>query len=290
MQKPSIIHQIHALAEGQVLRETIAEGTTQLQGVLQKMGAEPFERIYVLGSGTSYYAALVCKYVFEAMTGIATEGVQAFAFTAYQEPALLEGRTLVVGFSTSGGTEAVAESFSKSREKGAFTIAVTAMADSEVARAADGILLTGAQDEVGMPRTKAQSQGLVALYLLAIGLGRKMGRLSAGQAEGLLGQLSRTACAVGELIGEVENQTERLAGLYGDCTGVFVLGSGPNMGTAQTGALMITEMAKIHALGDELGETNWRTSFMVGFERWTSPIRSSYWLPRGPAHPGPWIS
>jgi len=252
MQQPSIIRQIHALAEDRALEKTFALGESQLGELLQKVGDRPFERIYVLGSGTSYYAAQVCKYVFEEITAIPTEGMQAFAFAAYQSPALLNKRTLVVGFSTSGGTEAVVNAFAKSRGRGAFTLAVTAMPESDVARAADAILLTGAEDEVGLPRTKAQSQGLVALYLLAIHLGRQLGRVPSKRTEELLRQLGRTTQAVAALMDGVERDVERLAQAYRDCEAVFVLGSGPNAGTAQTGALMITEMAKIHTLGDEL--------------------------------------
>jgi glucosamine 6-phosphate synthetase-like amidotransferase/phosphosugar isomerase protein len=254
MAKPSIIHQIHALAEGngRALRQTMAEAKKQLEGLLPRLPDTPFKRIYVLGCGTSYYGAVVCKHAFEELAGIPTEGAQGFAFASYQNPLLLDKQTLVVGFSTAGQTEAILNSFAKARERGACTMAATALPESRVAKAADEILLTGATDEVNMPRTKAQSQGLLTFYLLALYLGHKYGTVSDNDFQATLSQLERCIDAVVEMVEGIEEQIKQLGETYRDCTSALVLASGYNTGTAQTGALMITEMAKVHSWGDEL--------------------------------------
>ena len=254
MQKPTIIGQIRALAEGnaRALKETIAIGKARLPDLLQQVKGRDFDRITVLGCGTSYGAAVTCKYVFEEMTGVPADGMPGFSFAAYQDPAILNEKSLVVGFSTAGKTEAIIESLAKARARGAFTIAVTAVEDSAVAQTAEGIVLTGATDEVSIPRTKAQSQGLVALYLLAIRLGQRFGYRTAEETEVSLSHLVRTAETVAQLIEENEGAVQALAETYGGCSTTFVLGSGPNLGTALTGSLMTTELAKIHCMGDEM--------------------------------------
>ena len=67
--------------------------------------------------------------MFEEIALIPAEGAQAFSFTAYQNPDLLNERTLVVGFSTSGETEAVHKAFLKSKKKGARTALLRKLKD-----------------------------------------------------------------------------------------------------------------------------------------------------------------
>jgi glucosamine--fructose-6-phosphate aminotransferase (isomerizing) len=279
MGRQTVISQIRALAadRGGVLRSTVEAVSGQLDGLRQRLGAGPWKRIHVIGCGTSFFAAMVCKPVFEDLCGVPTEAGQAFDFVSYQRSELLGSGVLVAGFSTAGDTEAVVRAVEKARATGAATVAVTAVADGCLAKTSDAVLLTGATDETSVPRTKGQLQGLVTLYLLAAAIGRSTGWLTEDAFDATVRGITVAVEAAAHAIRDGEGQIQDLAGRYRECGGVFVVGCGHNVGTAHTAALMITEMAKVHALGDNT------ENFLHGRDREFDPSDPVFVLaPRGP--------
>ena len=254
MEESGIIRQLHRMAEhdGKELRDGASAVKAQLGSIIGRIGVSSVRRIYILGCGTSYFGVLNVKGAFEGLTGIPSEGAEAFAFAEYQNLDLIDERCLVLGFSTSGEADAVAAAFAKCRERKARTVAVTAAADSSVGRLAEEILLTGASDEIKVPRTKAQIQGLLAMYLMAIAMGRASGYLSSARAGGYEDEIDRCIDAVADTVVRREAEIKALAEKYAGCTAALVVGNGYNAGTAQTGGLMISEMAWIHSWGDDL--------------------------------------
>ena len=244
--------QLHELAAdgGAAMRKTIEVGDRSLANLLPVLPAAGFERIYVVGCGTSYFAAETCKYVFEELAGIPTDGIQAHAFATYQEPSLINERTLVVAFTCGGESAAAVDSLTKAKSRGGYALAVTAIPDSPAAKAADGVVLMGAAEDIGAPHTKSHTRGLFSLYLTAIRLGEHYGTGSSA-TDHHLAQLRAAIPAVTQVVHD-EETWRQLAEEYGGCTKVFLFGMGPNTGTATYGALMTTEMAKIYATGHEV--------------------------------------
>jgi glucosamine--fructose-6-phosphate aminotransferase (isomerizing) len=247
-----VIRQLHELAAdgGAAMQETIEASDRSLANLLPGMPAAGFEQIYVVGCGTSYFAAETCKYVFEELAGIPTDGMQAHAFATYQEPSLLNERTLVVGFTCGGASAAVVDSLSKVKSRGGYALAVTAIPDSPAAEVADGVVDISGAEDIGAPHTKSHTRGLFSLYLTAIRLAERYGAPST-DTEGRTAQLRGAIPAVVQ-VARSEETWRQLAEEYGGCTKVFLFGMGPNMGTACYGALMTTEMAKIYSTGHEV--------------------------------------
>lgn len=244
--------QLHELAtdDGSDMKNTIGVSEKGLASLLPRLPEADFERIYVVGCGTSYFSAPTFKYVFEEFVGVPTEAVQAHAFATYQEVSLLNERTMVIAFTCGGATAAACDSLSKAKSQGGFTLAVTAVPDSPITKIADGVVLTGAAGDMGAPHTKSHTRGLFSLYLTAIRLGAHYGANVAG-TEHRMEQLHAAIPAVVQVVDD-EETWRHLAESYRDCDKVFSFGMGPNTGTATYGALAITEMAKIYSTGHEL--------------------------------------
>jgi glucosamine--fructose-6-phosphate aminotransferase (isomerizing) len=244
--------QLHELAadQGAAMQETIEVSDRSLVDLLPRLPEDGLERIYVVGCGTSYFAAESCKYVFEELAGIPTEGMQAHAFATYQEPSLLDERTMVVAFTCGGASAAAVDSLSKVKSRGGYALAVTAIPDSPAAEVADGVVLIGAAEDIGAPHTKSHTRGLFSLYLTAIRLAERYGA-EPSDTEHRMMQLHAAAPAIAQVVRD-EETWRQLAAEYGACAKVFIFGMGPNTGTAAYGALMTTEMAKIYANGHEL--------------------------------------
>jgi glucosamine--fructose-6-phosphate aminotransferase (isomerizing) len=254
MKKKDIIDQLHKMGvdNGRELRDAAKAVGKQLEGILKRIEASSLERVIILGCGSSYFGALNVEHAFESLAGMPARGMEGFAFEAYQNMDLIGEDTLILGFTTSGETEALVHSLQRCRPKNAVTVAVTAVEDSGIARAAKEVLLTGAADETNVVRTKANTQALIAMYLMAIHLGRARGYLSHEKAEKHIAEIGLCIDGIVDVLDRVEPVIKDLTRKYAGCTACLILGSGPNTATAQTGALMTTEMAKIHSWGDEL--------------------------------------
>ena len=106
-----------------------------------------FKRIYLVGHGSSLYNSLAGEYILEHITGIPSKVIPAFAFSAYMEDRLLDLQTLVIGISTTGGTQSVCDALERAHQAGSSTLAITAHKDSAITHHADAVIPTGGEDD-----------------------------------------------------------------------------------------------------------------------------------------------
>jgi glucosamine--fructose-6-phosphate aminotransferase (isomerizing) len=206
-----------------------------------------FRQIYLIGHGSSLYNGQVGEHVIEHITGIPSKAVPAFAFSTYIEPRLLGPQTLVIGISTTGGTQSVGEALDRAGELGSPTLAITAHQNSMIAQNAEAVILTGGEDDQISVKTKSYVQALIPLYMLAIHLAGDQ-RLRSYW----LDQINLAAQGARQFLQEGWGQIKQLAGQYASAPKVFVLGTGPNLGTAEEASLKVIEMAKMYSECQEL--------------------------------------
>jgi fructoselysine-6-P-deglycase FrlB-like protein len=205
------------------------------------------QQVYLVGHGSSLFNGRVGQYVIEHIAGIPSKAIPAFAFSKYMEPRLLGSQTLVIGISTTGGTQSVCEALQYARQAGSSTLAITAHKDSAIAQNAEAVILTGGEDDQISVKTKSYVEALIPLYMLAIHL--------AGDAQAKkywLNQIHLAAQGAHQFLQEGWDQIKQLAEKYGSAQKVFVLGTGPNLGTAEEASLKVIEMAKMYSECQEL--------------------------------------
>jgi fructoselysine-6-P-deglycase FrlB-like protein len=211
--------------------------------------ARTFKRIYLVGHGSSLYNSQVGEYILEHIAGLASKAIPAFAFSTYMEQRLLDPQTLVIGISTTGETQSVCDALERARQAGSSTVAITAQKDSPITHPVDAVILTGGEDDQISVKTKSYVQALLPLYLLAVYL--------AGDPESKnywLNQVNKAAQGARQLLREQWDQIKQLAEKYGSAPKFFVVGTGPNLGTAEEASLKIIEMAKMYSECQELEE------------------------------------
>lgn len=206
-----------------------------------------FKHIYLVGHGSSLYNCQVGEYVLEHIAGIPSKAIPAFAFSAYKEQAMLDVQTLVIGISTTGETQSTYEALERARQAGSSTLAITAHNGSPITRNVDVIILTGGEDDQISVKTKSYVQALIPIYLLALHLA------GAPQLKSYwLDQINLAAQGAHHFLQEQWGQIKQLAEKYAKAPKVFVLGTGPNLGTAEEASLKIIEMAKMYSECQEL--------------------------------------
>ena len=206
-----------------------------------------FTRVYLVGHGSSLYNGQVGESVLEHIAGLPSKAIPGFSFSAYTEETILDAHTLVVGISTTGETQSVCDALERARRAGAFTFAITAYEGSAITRAAEAVILSGGVDDQMSVKTKSYVQALIPLYLLAVKLNG-----DPQQKRRWSDQLKRAAEGAHRFLSEGRDQIKQLAELYGEAPKVFVLGTGPNLGTAEEASLKIIEMAKMYSECQEL--------------------------------------
>jgi glutamine---fructose-6-phosphate transaminase (isomerizing) len=219
-----------------------------------------FRRIYIVGCGTSYYAAQVGKYIIEHLTHLPVEAHQAFAFSIYTDPVLLNEKTLVMGVSTTGNTESVCNALEFARHSGAVTLAFTAAPGSRITEISQTTILTGGRVTVAV-KTETYLQSLICLYLFGIHLANKLGLLSSGEVEDWQNQIHKAEEITLRFFAKQQSDITRLVDLYASADMVFIVGTGPNFGTAEEASLKVVEIAKMYSVSEEM------ENFFHGYDR-----------------------
>ena len=132
------------------------------------------KRLIFLACGTSYHAGLVGKFLMENLARVPTD-VELGSEFRYRDPLVGPG-DLVVAISQSGETADTLAAVREAKAKGAKALAICNVVGSSLVRESAGVLYTHAGPEIGVASTKAFTTQLVALYLLALHLGRLRGR------------------------------------------------------------------------------------------------------------------
>src|SRR5512134_2752712 len=124
------------------------------------------DKVTIIACGTSWHAALVGKYLIEALAQVPVE-VDYGSEYRYRNP-IISSNELAVVITQSGETADTLAALREAKKKGARSIAICNVVGSMATREADGTIYTHAGPEIGVASTKAFTSQLVALQLLAL--------------------------------------------------------------------------------------------------------------------------
>jgi glucosamine--fructose-6-phosphate aminotransferase (isomerizing) len=223
------------------------DNATSVFGGLSMTNAElrKIKRIVFTACGTSWHSALVGEYLFEELAGMPVE-VEYASELRYRNPPI-DDETLVFGITQSGETADTLAALREMKRKGHPTMAICNVVGSSIAQEVNGGVYLHAGPEIGVASTKAYTSQCLALALLAIYFGR-LRSLSYEAGRRLLDQIAQVPAAVERAL-ESNQQIQRIAQKYVDCTNFLYLGRHYNFPTALEGALKLKEISYIHAEG-----------------------------------------
>jgi glucosamine 6-phosphate synthetase-like amidotransferase/phosphosugar isomerase protein len=142
-------------------------------GALEALGRETRQVLFI-ARGSSDNAAVYGQYLCSVHAGRLASLAAPSVATVYRADLNLRG-VLAVGVSQSGATEEIVTTLEWARRCGARTAAVTNVAGSPLAEAADVPLITQAGTELAVPATKTYTTQLAALAVLALSIGKARG-------------------------------------------------------------------------------------------------------------------
>jgi len=211
-----------------------------------------FDQILILACGTSYYSACVAKYWLEDIAGIPTQVEIASEYryrTTVPNP-----KTLIVVVSQSGETADTLAALRHAKTLGhQYTLAICNVASSAMVRETGWHFLTKAGAEIGVASTKAFTTQLLALYLLAVSLAKRAGKISTEKEKELLRELRHLPKALHAVLA-LEPQIIAWSDAFSKCENALFLGRGLHYPIALEGALKLKEISYIHAEAYPAGE------------------------------------
>jgi len=211
-----------------------------------------FDQILILACGTSYYSACVAKYWLEDIAGIPTQ-VEIASEYRYRIT-VPNPKTLIVVVSQSGETADTLAALRHAKALGHhFTLAICNVASSAMVRETDWHFLTKAGTEIGVASTKAFTTQLLALYLLAVSIAKRAGKVSAEKEKELLRELRHLPKALHAVLA-LEPQIIAWSDAFAKCENALFLGRGLHYPIALEGALKLKEISYIHAEAYPAGE------------------------------------
>jgi len=194
--------------------------------------------VRMVGHGSSDNAASYGVYAFGLLPRW-TALRDSITLTAYYDAHLeLRGST-VLALSQSGRTPDVIDYVTRARRAGAYTVALTNDADSDLAVEADDVLPLEAGPENAVAASKTYLNQVAALGLLAAH--------AAGEGERFAEGIATTAGLFEQMLPELETRVRRIALPFASVGRMFVVGRGIQFGTAREIALKLLETCRVAA-------------------------------------------
>ncbi len=220
---------------------------------LDTAAIQRLNRIYAVACGTAWHAALVSKFMIEALSGIHVDVDYGSEFR-YRHPVLGQN-SLVMAITQSGETVDTLAAMEEAREHGIPGVSIVNVVGSQAERLADGgPIHLHAGPEIGVASTKCFTNMLVAAYLFALHLAEARNTLSPQQVQEHVQPLSELPGQAAHVIETTTPICNELAERYYNATDALYLGRQINYPIALEGALKLKEISYIHAEGYPAGE------------------------------------
>lgn len=210
------------------------------------------DSIKILACGTSYYAALTAKYWLESIAKIATD-VEIASEYRYRE-VIANPKQLIITISQSGETLDTMEALKYAQAMGhKHSLSICNVMESALPRASELVVYTRAGAEIGVASTKAFTTQLVALFGLAVTLGRVRGYVDDTKLVEYTNALRSLPNDIQYAL-NLESQISSWSSKFADKPSALFLGRGIHYPIALEGALKLKEITYIHAEAYPAGE------------------------------------
>src|SRR5262245_4031569 len=233
------------------------------------------ERLIITACGTSYHAGLIGEYLIEEFARIPVE-VEYASELRYRNPPL-DRNTIVIAITQSGETADTLAALRESKRKGHPTLALCNVVGSSIAREADGGVYLHAGPEIGVASTKAFTNQVAVLAMLALYFGR-LRHLSSLQGQRMIRELRSIPDVVRRTLG-CDEAARRIAEKYCQASNFLYLGRQYHYPVALEGALKLKEISYIHAEGYPAAEMKHGPIALVDTQ-----TPSVFLMPHGPIY------
>jgi len=206
------------------------------------------KHITIISCGSSWHSALMGKYYIEEFVGIKVSVEYASEFR-YRKPAIGLG-DIVIGISQSGETADTLNAMEMAKSKGAVVIGICNVVNSSLARLTGAGIYTKAGMEIGVASTKAFTNQVLSLILLALWMEQYKAyrKMDIDYRQLVIGGLKDLAELIDQTL-TLEDEVKIIAQKFMTAKNCLFLGREYNFPIALEGALKLKEISYVHAEG-----------------------------------------
>lgn len=243
------------VAQPEILARTLANLQPKVLELAILLAQRNCNRILIMGSGDSYFAAAAARLAFEKYADIQVEAFQAFEYATYGAAAVDE-RTAIFVISSSGRPTTTWDALDRGLKTQALVIGITdtPYPGNPFAERPPFVLVPGAT-KAGWP-TQTTTTTLAVLLSLAVSLGLKNGNLDVDEAEYLLNELRQIPEKAVVTLQENMTVSRELARLLHQKHYFTLIGGGPNLAVANIGNALLAEGSQKAGIVYEVEEFN----------------------------------
>lgn len=229
---------------GRILTE---RGLVELGGIKEYNELlKPINKIILIATGSSYYAAQIGAMYFRKFTGIEAQAVLSGEFE-WSYP-LITPKTAIIGVSQSGETADTVKAlnYAKSKSPGV-VLGIVNNIMSQIGDLTTAGVTMKAGKEKGVAATKTVTNQILAMLMLAL-YWSQLKRCDLIQHSVYLDELSRLPDLISRMLAN-RPKIQRLASEYAGLEHIMLFGKGFDYPIALEGALKIKEICRVPAMG-----------------------------------------
>ncbi|MFN8559462.1 MAG: glutamine--fructose-6-phosphate transaminase (isomerizing) [Dehalococcoidia bacterium] len=231
---------------------SLAPPRVELEDVpLTPAQARRFDRVLLMGMGTSEHAAMLGRAYIETIARVPAWVEESSEFR-YADP-VVGPETLVISVAQSGETADTLEAMAEAKKRGATVLTVCNTPGAASTRLAHGVIYIYCGPERAVAASKTFVASVAALYLFACWFGHVRGVVDDERLGALLADLARLPDLVGRALSETAPVKDLARRLSAHRSALF-LGRGLELPVALEGALKLKELSYIHAEGYPAGK------------------------------------
>ncbi len=197
--------------------------------------------VYITGSGTSYNAALIAKFLFSKYAKIKIDPL--ISSEVQFSPDMFEEKSILIAISQSGESADVLEAVGIAKKTGSKIISIVNMMTSSLVHQSSISMGLNCGPEIGVAATKSFTSQLVVLYKI-------IDKICDGCLELDLTKVSEAIKKILSNDSKIRDVAKRLTNV----SDIYVLGRGIHYPIAAEGSLKLKELTYIHAEGLPGGE------------------------------------
>jgi len=239
--------------EPATIRNTFQSQAARIKEISTELGQRKPNRVFLVGSGTSYHAGVFGAYVLNALGEILAIPVQASEFEAYVANAV-NPHDVVIALSQSGESTDTLKALRVAKKRGALVVGVTNMPGSTIVLESHHSIVTVAGVEESVVATKTFQAQLAVMALLAAELCRELGSLGAERVAEIRHLFEEVATMISENLDAWDKQTKKIAMRLKPSRDVFVLGFGEGFALALEAGLKLKEASLTHSEAFSIAE------------------------------------
>ena len=234
------------------LKSVLKDGKIDLSEVgIDKETAEKLNNIIIVACGSAYHVGVVGQYVIESASRIPVRVELASEFR-YRD-LILNENDLVVVISQSGETADSLAALRLAKKMNIKTLGIVNVVGSSIAREADYVFYTLAGPEIAVATTKAYSAQLIAIYALAIQLGKYREIIDENRYTSLIEEMETLPEKMERVLSDKE-RIQWFASKYANAQDMYFIGRGIDYAVSLEGSLKMKEISYVHSEAYAAGE------------------------------------